>query len=102
MNMLSVGMPSTLGSYLTLCNLFFGDESPQAKFIRDKVKESPEGLDEEVIAEESQMMYLLASLNDITTAEDHMSDKGYSVGTKEGYDAFVEKRSSGNLSETLE
>jgi len=62
MNTLSIGMPSTLGSYLKLCNLFFGEDSAQAKFIQTKVDESPNGLDEEVIAEESQMMYLLASL----------------------------------------
>ena len=35
-------------------------------------------------------------------AGQNMSDKGYSVGTKEGYDAFVEKRNAGNRSETLE
>ena len=35
-------------------------------------------------------------------AGENMSDKGYSIGTKEGYDAFVEKRNAGNLSETLE
>ena len=35
-------------------------------------------------------------------AGENMSDKGYSIGTKEGYDAFVEKRSAGNRSETLE
>jgi len=62
MNTLSIGMPSTLGSYLKLCNLFFGEDSAQAKFIQSKIDESPNGLEEEVIAEESQMMYLLASL----------------------------------------
>jgi hypothetical protein len=62
MNTLSLGMPSTLGSYLKLCTLFFGEDSAQAKFIQTKIDESPNGLDEEVIAEESQMMYLLASL----------------------------------------
>ena len=35
-------------------------------------------------------------------AGENMSDKGYSIGTKEGYDAFVEKRSAGNRSEPLE
>jgi hypothetical protein len=62
MNMLSIGMPSTLGSYLKLCNLFFGEESAQAKFIQHKVNQY--GLDEEVVADESQMMYLLASLEE--------------------------------------
>lgn len=62
MEMLSIGMPSTLGSYLKICNIFFGEDSPQSKFIQTKVNESPNGLEEEVIAAESQMMYLLASL----------------------------------------
>lgn len=62
MNTLSTGMPSTLGSYLKLCNMFFGEESVQTKFITEKIASSPNGADEEVIAEESQMMYLLFNL----------------------------------------
>ena len=62
MNTLSTGMPSTLGSYLKLCNIFFGEESVQAKFIRKKIASNPNGADEEVVAEESQMMYLLFNL----------------------------------------
>ena len=59
---LSTGMPSTLGSYLKLCNIFFGEESVQTKFITQKIASNPNGADEEVIAEESQMMYLLFNL----------------------------------------
>ena len=62
MTTLSTGMPSTLGSYLTLCNMFFGEDSVQAKFIMQKIASNPNGADEEVIAEESQMMYLLFNL----------------------------------------
>jgi hypothetical protein len=62
MNTLSIGLPSTLGSYLRICDIFFGVESPQYKFIQGKISESPNGVDEEVIADESQMMYLLASM----------------------------------------
>ncbi len=62
MNTLSTGMPSTLGSYLKLCNIFFGEESVQTKFIQEKIVSSPNGANEEVIAEESQMMYLLFNL----------------------------------------
>ena len=62
MNTLSTGQPSTLGSYLALCNAFFGPESVQAKFIRKKIAGTPNGADEEVVAEESQMMYLLVNL----------------------------------------
>ena len=59
---LSTGQDSTLGSYLKLCLAFFGEESPQVRFIMDKIAESPNGANEEVIAEESQMMYLLFNL----------------------------------------
>ena len=59
---LSTGQDSTLGSYLQLCILIFGKDSPQARFIMDKIATNPRGADEEVIAEESQMMYLLVNL----------------------------------------
>lgn len=70
MNTLSVGLPSTLGSYQTLCNIFFGAESLQSDFIRRKIAESPNGTDEEVVADESQVMYLLFNLTHKTTLED--------------------------------
>jgi len=63
MNMLSIGMPSNLKSYKTLCDLFFGPESVQASFISKKISQSPNGEDEEVIADESQVLYLLQSMN---------------------------------------
>jgi hypothetical protein len=62
MNTLSTGQPSTLGNYLKLCNIFFGEESEQAKFIMAKIASNPNGADEEVVAEESQMMFLLFNL----------------------------------------
>ena len=61
---LSSGQDSTLGSYLGLCDLYFGTDSPQSKFILDKISESPNGVNEEVIAEESQMMYLLFNIQE--------------------------------------
>lgn len=60
--MLSIGLPSTLGSYLKLCTLFFGEDSAQAQFIQSKVNQY--GLDEEVVADESQMLYLLANIEE--------------------------------------
>ena len=59
---LSTGQDSTLESYLLLCNVIFGKESAQSKFIQSKVDESPNGLKEEVIAEESQMLFLLGNM----------------------------------------
>lgn len=62
MKKLSTGQDSTLESYLILCNLVFGEDSAQSKFIQSKVDESPDGLKEEVIAAESQMLILLGSM----------------------------------------
>ena len=62
MKKLSTGQDSTLESYLMLCNLVFGEDSAQSKFIQSKVDESPDGLKEEVIAAESQMLILLGSM----------------------------------------
>jgi len=59
---LSTGQPSTLGSYLRLCELFFGEDSAQVRFINQKITSNPNGADEEVVADESQMMYLLFNL----------------------------------------
>lgn len=57
--MLSVGLPSTLGSYLALTKQVFGETSPACKFIEDKISESPHGVDEEVVADETQVIQLL-------------------------------------------
>jgi len=59
MQNLSTGQPSTLGSYLELAQMF-GDKA--VEFIQNKIDTSPNGEDEEVIADESQMMILLASM----------------------------------------
>lgn len=59
---LSTGVDSTLGNYRDLASAFFGEDSLQVKFLDDKIAESPNGRDEEVIAPESQMLYLLVNL----------------------------------------
>jgi hypothetical protein len=64
MNTLSIGLPSTLKSYKTLCDVFFGADSLQSKFVSDKIGSSPNGEDEEVIADESQVLYLLQSMSE--------------------------------------
>ena len=61
MKILSTGDPSTLGTYKKIAVLF-GDKA--VKFIQDKIDESPNGEDEEVIAAESQVMFLLSSMMD--------------------------------------
>jgi len=55
---LSTGEDSTLGTYKKWAKVF----GPYAvKFIEDKIKESPNGESEEVVADEGQMMLLMAS-----------------------------------------
>lgn len=51
-----------MGSYLFLAKFTFGEDSPQVGFIEDTIARSPNGEDEEVIADERQMILLLASL----------------------------------------
>ena len=63
MKTISTGQPSTLGTYLVLCELVFGKDSSQASFIQRKINESPNGANEEVVADESQMLYLLMQGN---------------------------------------
>ena len=69
---LSTGQPSTLGSYRSMSVLFFGENSDQVLFLDKKISESPNGADEEVIAEESQMLYLLAHLGPGPTSLEDM------------------------------
>ncbi len=62
MNNLSTGDPSTLGSYLKLCSLCFGEKSKSAAFFQGKIVASEKGEFEEVLTDESQMMHVIASL----------------------------------------
>lgn len=65
MHKLSTGHDSTLGTYLMLSKLAFGEESKATEFIRQKIKNSINGENAEVIADESQMLILLKSLNNL-------------------------------------
>jgi len=57
MRKISTGQDSTLKTYLGLAKVF----GPKAeKFIQDKIDE--QGEDEEVMSDETQMLYLLASM----------------------------------------
>lgn len=62
MDKMSTGQDSTLGNWLTMTNAFFGKDSKQAKFIQDKIAESPNGENEEVIADEGQFLMVLGSM----------------------------------------
>ena len=56
---LSTGDPATLGSYLKLCTAVFGEDHPSVEFLKMKIADSPHGLDEGVLADESQMIYAM-------------------------------------------
>lgn len=62
MRKLSTGDDSTLGNYRKLAVLFFGEGNKAVKYLDEKIAESPDGADEEVIADESQMVYLLGTM----------------------------------------
>ena len=64
MKKLSTGEDSILKSYMRLTMLFFGAEGKAVKFLQKKIDESPNGENEEVIADERQMVYLLANINE--------------------------------------
>lgn len=62
MKKLSTGDDATLGNYRKLAVMFFGEDSKAVKFLDEKITESPNGAEEEVIADEGQMVNLLGSM----------------------------------------
>jgi hypothetical protein len=63
MNKMSTGADATLGNYKKMAVIVFGEQSPAVRFLNDKIKESPNGENEEVIADESQVIYLLGNMH---------------------------------------
>lgn len=51
--------PSTLGEYRKMCAAFGGNDCKAVKFLDEKIADSPNGEDEEVLAADSQMRALL-------------------------------------------
>lgn len=62
MRKLSTGDDATLGNYRKLATALFGQESKAVKFLDGKIDQSPNGENEEVIVDESQMIYLLVTM----------------------------------------
>src|SRR5262245_24746366 len=63
MRKLSTGDDSTLGNYRSLTAAAFGRTSKAVAYLDQKIKESPNGENEEVIADERQMIQLLAHID---------------------------------------
>ena len=59
---MSTGDDATLGIYRKMAVAVFGEDSKAVKFLDEKIKDSPDGQNEEVIANESQMVYLLGNI----------------------------------------
>lgn len=64
MRKLSIGLDATLENYRKMSVLVFGEDSAAVKFIDKKIVASPNGAKEEVLADESQMIYTLFSLEE--------------------------------------
>jgi len=62
MKKLSTGEDSTLGNHRKMAVAVWGNDSKAVKFLNDKIAESPNGENEEVIADEVQMVFLLRSI----------------------------------------
>jgi hypothetical protein len=62
MQKLSTGDDSTLGNYRKLAKTFGGNPNKAVEFLDKKIAESPDGENEEVIADERQMVHLLGTL----------------------------------------
>ena len=62
MKKLSTGQDSTLENWIILSSIAFGENSKQVTFLKEKAEESPNGIKEEVIADEGQLIMVLASM----------------------------------------
>jgi hypothetical protein len=56
--------PATLGEYRDISAALFGEESPAVAYLDQKIAE--QGCDEQVLAPDSQMRFLLFSLAGLT------------------------------------
>jgi hypothetical protein len=63
MNKMSDGVTdSTLGNHRRIAAALFGDDSAAVKFLDEKIATSPNGPNEPVICDESQLVYLLLTI----------------------------------------
>lgn len=60
---LSTGDDATLGNYRKMAAAVFGKDSKATKFLDDKISNSPNGVNEEVVQDERQMICLLGTLH---------------------------------------
>ena len=63
MKKLSTGGDSTLGEYLRLVRIVLGEGAASA-YLNDKISRAAAGADEEVLADENQMVQLLLKIKE--------------------------------------
>ena len=61
MQKLSTGADATLGNYREMAVLLWGENSGATQFLDRKITASPNGKDEEILADESQMIQILTA-----------------------------------------
>jgi hypothetical protein len=59
---ISSGEPNTLGTWRKIALSLGGENSRAVKFFDEKIAASPNGENEEVIADETQVMYLIVRM----------------------------------------
>lgn len=69
MKKLSTGDDATLGSHRKLAAIAFGEDSKAVKFLDKLISDSPNGENEEAVADEGQMIYVLARIHAGKTLE---------------------------------
>lgn len=63
MKKLSTGQDNTLENWILLSTSVFGEDSKATEFLKTKANESPNGIKEEVIADERQLLMVLMNLH---------------------------------------
>jgi hypothetical protein len=61
MKQLSIGIDSTLENWIKLASIAFGEDSIPVEFLKEKAEK--QGLQEEVIADEAQLMQALGKMH---------------------------------------
>ena len=70
MRTISSGEPATLGTYRKIALVLSGSENSEVvKFFDKKIEGSPNGENEEVLADETQMMFLIITMLKSYTVE---------------------------------
>lgn len=62
MDTISTGEPNTLKTWRKIALALGGEDSRAVKFFDEKIASSPHGEDEKVIADETQVLYLITQM----------------------------------------